>query len=229
MKQNMATSKFNCEFCEREFIRESTMLKHMCETKRRVNDKDKTGNRLGYSSFVQFYSKHSRKKKDYMEFAKSSYYTAFVKFGSYCYDAQVLNVPRYVDWLLNQKISIDNWNRDTNYTKFIIDYTKSEDPLDAIARSIETCVVLSTEDGILTKDVLRYGNKNKICFMITKGKISPWMLFHSESGLKFIESLDITQQKMILDYINPEQWAIKFTKHKGIINEVKELLGAGGY
>lgn len=229
MKESMGTSKFHCEFCERDFIRESTMAKHICETKRRVNDKDKTGNRLGYASFIQFYSKHSRKKKNYMEFAKSSYYTAFVKFGNYCFDAQVINVARFVDWLLNQKISIDNWNRDSNYTKFIIDYTKSEDPLDAIARSIETCVGLAKQDNIQTKDVLRYGNKNKICFMITKGKISPWMLYHSESGLKFIESLDITQQKMIIDYINPEQWALKFMKHKNMILEVKELLNVAGY
>lgn len=225
----MVTSKFNCEFCNRDFIRESTMIKHMCETKRRVNEKDKTGNRLGYASFIQFYTKHSRKKKDYMEFAKSSYYTAFVKFGNYCFDAQVINVSRYVDWLLSHQISIDNWNRDTNYTKFIIDYTKSEDPVDAIARSIETCVELAKQDNIQTKDVLRYGNKNKICFMITKGKISPWMLYHSDSGVKFLENIDTTQQKMILDYISPEQWAIKFNKNKNIISEVKELLHAGGY
>lgn len=77
--------------------------------------------------------------------------------------------------------------------------------------------------------MLRYGNRNKICYEITKGKISPWMLYHSNSGLAFIESLDITQQKMIIEYINPEQWAIKFNKHKNLINEVKELLHAGGY
>jgi hypothetical protein len=55
------------------------------------------------------------------------------------------------------------------------------------------------------------------------------MLYHSISGLEFIENLDITQQKMILDYINPEQWAIKFKRSNNIINEVKELLRAAGY
>jgi hypothetical protein len=179
---------------------------------------------------MQFYNKHSRKaKKDYMDFAKSAYYTAFVKFGNYCVDAQVLNPSRYCDWLLKNQISIDSWNRDTNYTKFIIDFLKSEDPLDAIARSIETCIELAQSDKIQNKDVLRYGNKHKICFEITKGKISPWMLYHSISGLEFIENLDVTQQKMILDYINPEQWAIKFKRSNNIINEVKELLRAAGY
>jgi hypothetical protein len=225
-----ATKKFSCEFCEREFIRENTMLKHLCETKRRWQDREKHGNRVGFNSWIQFYNKNSTKKKrEYMDFAKSAYYTAFVKFGNYCVETQVINVSRYVDWLLKNQISIDTWNRDSHYTKFIIDYLRSEDPLDAIARSIETTIALAQQSKILTKDVLRYGNRNSICYEITKGMISPWMLYHSESGLQFIEKLDATQQKMILDYINPEQWAIKFNKNKNIISQVKELLSAGGY
>jgi hypothetical protein len=230
MKKTVATSDFNCEFCGRSFVKETSLVKHLCETKRRWHDREKHGNRLGFLAWIQFYSKHSnKKKKEYMDFAKSAYYTAFVKFGNYCVDANVLNVSRYVDWLLKNQISIDIWNRDSNYTKFIIDFLKAEDPLDAIARSIETCVRLAQLDQIQTKDVLRYGNKNRVCHEITKGQISPWMLYHSHSGLLFIESLDNTQQKMILDYINPEQWAIKFTKSKHIVPEIKELLRAGGY
>lgn len=223
-------SKFKCEFCEKEFVKENTLLKHVCESKRRWQDKDKRGNQLGFQAWVRFYSKHtSKKKKEYTDFVKSSYYSAFVKFGNYCVDAQVMNVPRYVDYLLKEKISIDLWNRDSSYTKFIIDYCKVEDPLDAIARSIETTVQLARIEKIQTKDVLRYGNVNRICFEITKGKISPWMLYQSNSGLSFLEKLDNTQQKMILDYINPEQWALKFHRQKNIIPEVKELLHAGGY
>lgn len=220
----------SCEFCGRSFIRENTMLKHICETKRRWQDREKHGNRIGYNAWVQFYSKHSRKsKKDYMDFAKSAYYTAFVKFGNYCVEAQVINPSRYCDWLLKEKISIDNWNRDTNYNKFVIDFLKTEDPLDAIARSIDTCINLTKQEKIQSKDLFRYGNKNKICFEIIKGKISPWMLYHSQSGLNFLENIDVTQQKMIFDYINPEQWAIKFKKTTSVVNEVKELLNAAGY
>lgn len=228
--KNNTAIEHKCEFCGSTFIRESSLLKHLCETKRRWLNKDMQGNRIGFSAFVQFYTKHSRKvKKDYMDFAKSAYYTAFVKFGNYCSEATVLNPSRYVDWLLQEQISIDIWNRDTNYNRFLLEYLKTEDPLDAIARSIETTVLLSEQDKIQTKDALRYGNRNRICYEITKGKISPWMLYQSDSGLKFIENLDTTQQKMIIEYINPEQWAIKFKRSKNIIPEVKELLKVAGY
>jgi hypothetical protein len=224
-------SELTCNFCKKEFVREGSFLNHICEPKRRWQDKDMAGNRIGFTAWLEFFTKHNNnsKKKDYMDFIESAYYSAFVKFGNYCVDAQVLNPNRYVDYLLKNKISVDTWHRDSVYTKFIIDYLKTEDPLDAIARSIETTVKLAEQESIQTKDVLRYGNRNKICYEITKGRISPWMLFQSESGLQFIESLDSTQQKMILEYINPEQWAIKFKRHKNIIPEIKELLNAGGY
>jgi hypothetical protein len=55
------------------------------------------------------------------------------------------------------------------------------------------------------------------------------MLYHSESGIKLIEDLDESQQKMILDYINPEQWAIKFKRDPSVVVQVKELLKTAGY
>lgn len=231
MKNNQETGKHKCDFCGREFVRETTIEKHVCENKRRYQDKDKQANRIGFQTWLQFYNKNSnsKKKRTYDDFVKSAYYIAFVKFGNYCATVNVLNVNRYADWLLKNNISIDTWAQDSNYTKFIIDYLKTEDPLDAIARSIETTVLLAEEFKIQTKDVFRYGNKNKICYQIVKGKISPWILYQSKSGIQFIESLDVTQQKMILDYINPEQWAIKFKRQSNIISEIKELLNAGGY
>jgi hypothetical protein len=232
MKKTAATEKkFSCEFCSREFLRETTMVKHLCENKRRWQDKDLPGNRIGFQSWLQFYVKNTATKKTrtYLDFIKSSYYLVFVKFGHYCVNVNVINVNRYADWLLKNQIKIDSWASDTNYTKFLIDYSKNEDPLDAIARSIETTIELAKTEGIQSKDCLRYGNRNKICYAITAGKISPWMLYQSESGIKFIEQLDVTQQKMILDYINPEQWAIKFKRSSNLIPQVKELLNAAGY
>ena len=64
---------------------------------------------------------------------------------------------------------------------------------------------------------------------MTTGRISPWMLYHSQSGLKLLDELDETQLKMILEYINPEQWALKFLRNKDSVKQVKELLKEAGY
>jgi hypothetical protein len=225
------TGKFSCEFCKREFVRESTVLKHICEYKHRWLEKDRQGNRIGFQAFIQFYKKNSAAKKErtYEEFIKSAYYIAFVKFGSYCVDINAINVPRFLDWLNKNQIKIDTWTSDSVYTKFLQEYLRNEDPMDAIARSVETSINLAEREKILTKDYLRYGNSNNICYAITTGKISPWMLYHSESGKQFLNKLDETQVKMVIDYINPELWAIKFKRNTDDVNEVKKLLDTAGY
>jgi hypothetical protein len=223
--------KFGCEFCKREFLRESTIMKHMCETKDRYLNKDKQGNRIGFQAWVQFYKKNtaSKKQKTYEEFIRSAYYTAFVKFGTHCANINAINISRYVDWLLKNNIKIDTWASDSVYTKYLIEYLRVEDPLDAIARSVQTTMDLAEKEDIVPKDYLCYGNPNKICHSITNGKLSPWMLYQSSSGVKFLDSLNESQVKMVIDYINPELWKIKFNREPENVKQVKELLNAGGY
>jgi hypothetical protein len=207
------------------------MIKHLCESKRRWQDKDLPGNRIGFQSWVEFYKKNtsSKKPKTYVDFVKSAYYIAFVKFGHYCIGIKCINVNRYANWLLKNQIKIDSWCSDTNYNMFLIQFLKEEDALDAIARSIETTIALAKEENIQSKDYLRYGNRNRVCHLITNGKISPWILYQSESGVDFLGNLDEGQQRLIMDYINPEQWAIKFKRNSEMVVQVKELLNAAGY
>lgn len=223
--------QFSCEFCNRSFLKETTIAKHICEYKQRYMNKDMSGNRIGFQAWLQFYNKNTvtKKQRTCLEFIKSAYYTAFVKFGTYCVEANVINVTRYVDYLLKNQIKIDTWNQDTNYNKFLTQYLREEDHLDAIARSIETCQILAEQENIQTKDVLRYGNKNRLCYNVTAGKISPWMLYQSNSGKHFLDTLDETQVKMIIDYINPELWAIKFKRYPDNVSEIKQLLITAGY
>lgn len=233
MKKTEATDKpkYGCEFCGRSFIRESTVLNHICEYKHRWLEKDRKGNRIGFQAWLQFYKKNSTSKKQrtYEEFIKSAYYTAFVKFGSYCTEINAINVSRFADWLVKNQVKIDTWTSDTNYTKYLIEYLRGEDALDAIARSVETTITLAEIEHIQARDILRYGNKNRICHAIVTGKISPWLLFQSKSGVEFMDQLDSSLIKMIIDYIDPEKWALKFHREPEHVGTVKEILSAGGY
>ena len=94
---------------------------------------------------------------------------------------------------------------------------------------METLIELCKDDQIESKDAFRYGAPNRICYDITTGRISPWVVYQSESGATFLSKLDSIQQKMVLEYIDPEKWAIKFKRDIEIVAEVKELLKQAGY
>lgn len=234
MKETLETDttlKFGCDFCKRVFLRESTVMNHICENKRRWLEKDNQGNRIGFQSWLQFYKKNTAGKKNRTneEFIRSAYYIAFVKFGNYCVNINAINISRFVDWLLKNQIKIDNWCADSTYTKYLIEYLRHEDPFDAIHRGVANCIKMAEDANIQPYDMLRYGNVNKICYAITTGKISPWMLYQSESGTKFLDTLNEGHIKMIIDYINPEQWAIKFKRDATLTNQINSTLKEARY
>jgi len=234
MKKTAVTSntvKHECEFCKRSFAKETTLFSHVCQYKHRWIERDKKGNRIGFQAWLQFYLRNSTgtKNRTVEEFIKSPYYNAFVKFGNHCVEINAVNISRFTDWLLKEQIKIDVWCTDTVYTKYLIDYTRNEDAFDAIARSIETSIKLAEQENIQTSDCLRYCNPNRICYAITTGKISPWLLYQSDSGTKFLSELNEDQVSMVISYISPEQWAIKFRRDPDMAKQVKELLKAGGY
>lgn len=232
MKKTEETKKLECEFCHRTFSRERTILSHLCEKKQRWLTKDHISNRLAFQAWLQFYQKNSMSKtknKTVEEFISSPYYIAFAKFGTYCADTNVLNVSRYVDWLLKNAIKIDDWNKDTVYTRYLIDYLKVEDPFDAIHRSVSYCIERAEAEGIQPNDLLRYGNQNRIIQAVVSGKISPWLLYQSDSGVRLLETFNQDQVTMIHDYINPEQWALKFHRNPDVAREIRNTLKDAGY
>jgi hypothetical protein len=227
---NIESDEYRCEHCERTFIRPSTLLTHLCEQKRRWSERDNPANRIAFQSWLKFYRQiqPSKKAKAYTDFISNAYYTGFVKFGLYCVEVGVVNPLAYCDWLLKEHIALDNWNSDKNYTRYLIDYLKSEDAMDAVKRSVDAMLDLAQAENIQLTDVFKFINPNKICQRIINGKISPWILYQSRSGTKFLMNLNDDQRGLIYQYIDPERWNIKFRRdadETSMINSVIEQIG----
>lgn len=215
-----------CDHCGRNFIRANTLLKHICEQKRRWLVKDSPGSRIGYTAWIKFYEQcqPNRKRKSHHDFIISPYYTAFIKFGNYCVDIKAISVQNYIEYLLKNSISIDNWISDRTYTKYLLEFLKNENYMDAIKRSIEHLLEISNVENIQLSDSFRYLNANKLCQLIISGRISPWLLYHSKAGMEFLSKLNGDQTSIIFDYIDPERWNIKFKRESDSVDEVKTLL-----
>ena len=83
LKQN--SKPYKCEYCNTSYSKESTLLVHVCEKKRRALQRDEKRVQTGFYAFNQFYKlgTGAMKDKTYEDFCKSPYYNAFVKFGSF--------------------------------------------------------------------------------------------------------------------------------------------------
>jgi len=110
----------------------------MCEPKRRWNNREDVGARIGIQAFQRFYKAtqpNSTKEKTHEDFIKSPFYAAFVKFGWNCHQIRALNPMALVDYLLDNNVKIDWWTKDRYYEKYIIVYMQKEVPSDAVTPS----------------------------------------------------------------------------------------------
>ena len=204
-----------CDYCKKTFVRETSIETHMCEPKRRRISSTESGVRLGFQSFVQFYqiAQGGKKVKTFDDFCESAYYRAFVKFGRYCVSTRTINPGRFINWLLKNNKKIDNWCSDKIYTEYLVNYLQIEAVDDALARAVEYGIGWSEKNSAAAHDCLRYGNPNAMCHAVTSGKISPWVIYNSQSGQKFLGSLDSNQVAIIWDYIDSDVWQKKFADH----------------
>ena len=222
---------YECRYCKKSFVKETSLAVHMCEPKRRFQERDERGVQLGLHAYLKFYelTQGSAKLKTFDDFAASPYYRAFVKFGRYCVDTRSINPARFVEWLLKHNKKIDHGARDTMYTEYLIDYLKLENVNDALARAVEFGIDWSEQSGNPAEDCLRYGNTNAICFAVTTGRVSPWVIYNSESGQQFLASLNSEQVSMIWTYINSDVWSKRFAEHPEDQAYAQEILTRAGW
>jgi len=223
--------KYICRFCDREFSKETTLAVHLCSQKRRYQEQNEPGVRVGFQSYLKFYeaTQGSPKTKTYEAFSKSPYYGAFVKFGRYCVDSRVINPVRFTDWLLKHNKKIDYWASDKVYEEFLLFYLTVEKMEDALTRAIEYSIKWGEEKSAAPQDFLRYGNYNTVLHAIVSGRISAWVLYNSDSGQDFLSKLTDDQRSMIWKYINPDIWSKKIKDEVEDRTVAQELLKKAGW
>ena len=222
---------YQCKFCCRSFQKETTLSAHLCEPKRRWQQRSEPAVMLAFQGYRRFYeyTQGSAKTKTMEDFDQSSYYRAFVRWGRYCQSVRAINAMRFLDWLLKHNRKIDRWCSDAVYTEYLVDYLRCEAVSDALARAVEYGLTWSEQTGNPPHDCVRYGNRNALCHAVTTGQISPWVVYNSESGQRFLADLDETQIKMIWSYIDTDFWQKRFSDYSVDQQYAQEFLTKAGW
>lgn len=218
--------KYTCKYCSKEFMRESSLLVHVCEQKKRFQSQDDPAVKIGYQAYLKFYqiTQGSARLKTYDDFARSSYYRAFVKFGRYTVSVRAINIIRFTEWLITNNKKLDHWCRDSLYNQYLLEYTRKENVNDALERAVNSAVRWSEETGTTVKDYLRYGNVNMLCYEICSGRVTAWSLYNCASGNEFLEKCSKEQLEMIWPWIDADVWAVKFKRYPADAEYCKSIL-----
>lgn len=229
---NESNQNYKCRYCQKDFRKESTLAAHLCEPKRRWQQEKETGVQLGLRAYLRFYeiTQGSARLKSYEDFVSSPYYNAFVKFGRHLVGIRAVNPNSYLEWLLKNNKKLDHWCRDSFYDEWLLDYLRKENPQDALERGMKEMQDYAEEHPDLASyaHFFLFGNSNAVLHRILNGRISPWIVYNSNSGVGFLEKLNQEQTVMILDYIDPDYWQRRFIDYAADVEWCKHILKEAG-
>ena len=211
-------------------MKESTLMAHMCEPKRRWLQKDEKRVTIGFYAFQRFYklSAGHKKEKTYEDFVKSSFYNAFVKFGSFVNNVRPLYPDKYIDWVVTSNVKLDHWCREELYQQYALDIILKERVEDAMKRSIKNMMEWSDEKGAPWNHYFKYASLNRATQEIKDGKISPWLVLNCPSGKEMLKNLNEEQLQIVSYVLNPQHWSLRFKRAPADVEMVKEIVKQAG-
>jgi hypothetical protein len=220
---------YTCEHCGSGFMKESTLAVHMCEQKRRFLAKDEKHVILGYQTYVRFFqlSQKAKNVKTYDEFAKSQYYNAFVKFGSFLSNVNPLYPDRYIDFVVTSGVKLDHWCREDLYYRYVFDLIKKEPAEVALQRSIATMMEWAADNQSQWNHYFKYVSLNRAVFHIKDGKISPWLILNSQSGREMLSRFSDEQIDAVAEVMDPDFWKSRFKKYPVDLELVADVIKEG--
>ena len=99
---------FICVHCSKSFMKEKTLVAHMCERKRRALQETEKRVQAGFMAYNRFYQLTQGNKvlKNYDHFCNSAYYNAFVKFGSFVNNVNPLYPTKFIDFVIKSGVKL---------------------------------------------------------------------------------------------------------------------------
>jgi hypothetical protein len=196
----------------------------MCVKKRRFADKEMTHIRLSHRAFQMFYDLNTSAKhpKTMEDFILSPYYESFVKFGRACQVNEWLQPEQFTEWLIKTGVKLKLWISDAQYDKFLKEYVKKEPGLKALERTVIYMAKWGEENNKDWQSYFVNVSPSRAVYDIRSGKVSPWVLYLSDTGGTLLERFNDEQVKMIQDNIDPPFWMKLFKKNKDEVAEIKE-------
>ena len=219
-----------CVHCNKKFMQEKTLVGHLCEGKRRALQKDEKRVQAGLLAFNRFFqlTQNAKKNKTYEEFCKTSYYNAFVKFGSFINNVSPIYPDKFIDFVIKSGVKLDHWCRDELYETYLYEKLKIEPAEAAIQRTLNTMMFWGDTSQANFNHYFNYVNHNRAVHDIRNGKISLWILLNCKSGKTMAESFSDEHLEIISPAFDIPFWIKKFKQNPHDVTLAKDICKEAG-
>lgn len=218
-----------CKFCGRVFKREATVISHVCEKKRRWQQRDEHQVKVAFMAWLEFMkSLRRRKTLTYEDFMNSPLYNQLVRFANHMHHMGVIKPDNYITYLIKHNIKMANWTKDFPYESYMAELIAKETPEQAIERGIKLAEKWAEDNDQEITNFFESISTNKALHWIMMGKLSPWYIFCSSKSINFLSRLNEEQSDLINKYIDRGQWKVRIKKHKSEFSRLSQIMEESG-
>lgn len=220
--------KFECGFCHKVFSSEKTQVIHICEQRRRFQQKDTIFSRYGFQVFleIQKFSCNNNVTED--QYRHSNFYLICQKIGRFVVDVNCPNVQEYYKWLQKNNIPIDKWNNDIAYSSWLSERLFKENFWIAFERSMNTMMDWAEENNTEYSKYFLDAGGARILFDVQRGKVSGLIVYACNSGKEWLKNLFPSDLELVWPMVNSNNLASKIQKDKITFDEICNVCNEAG-
>jgi hypothetical protein len=220
-----------CDYCQRSFAKEQTLIHHQCEPKRRHQNETQPHVKLALRAYRLWWSSlHPTQVMpvSYQQFCASQLYVIFVKIGSWSQEQQVQEFDVWVNWHIQAQTPVQKWCDVNSYEAYVKHLLLSEHHLQAVNRSLATICHWAEATNNAWHEFFDLANVNQTVNWIKQGRISAWLLYNAPSAARFLERCTPEQVVLIQQAAPYHVWKIRFLRYAHSAEAVKQTLTEAG-
>lgn len=217
---NIETPLWQCQYCRKAFIHESSFMKHFCKEKRRHEELRSVTGTTAYAIYGEWMKLKRYKVPSIDAFATSKLFTSFFKFAEHIKRINLSNTDLFVRLMVERDISPTLWTRSQCYSIYQEYYDNQQEPMEQVINSIEVLMKISEDEHVELSNLFNHLGVHRISEMVALRKLTPWLLFCSITFRVFLTTLNDNDKDTLSSAINPGFWAKKLEDRPELVSEV---------
>jgi hypothetical protein len=225
MNSNDKPPFYECQYCGKKLLKESSLLKHSCaqmEKMRICKTRKGTSAFNDYKTWLSFKLKTVSKLETFVD---SKFFNTFVKFQDFAASKGIPDRKAFMRYMVQRNMPPTMWQSDDTYDAFILHYDATVSPMAMVKTTLSTMQKLAT---ILECDINQIFDDllpAEVAKLIFERRLSPWVLLLSKKFTHYLHMLkDPSQYVMITTVIDVDDWHLKFKKNPTVVAEIKTII-----
>lgn len=220
---------FECEFCNKRYLKEPQFKKHKCDLmERHAFVKNTKRGRFAFTVYKAWIKARGFQPQDRETFIESRYYNSILKFAEFQFSVMLPDMEDYVEFMVSEAMLPQMWTNATMYERYILEYDERVTPakqaeitfqfLNTLAQTLE-CQPAEVFDYLYVTDIVK---------LIQCRRFSPWVLLASKRFSRYVAEADPDERPVLESMVNLDIWLPRFReqpKERAKIEKLTKQLG----